>query len=128
MSAQRTIGVALGVTAVATLVVAAVFWREAWLPMFTGARAHHADDAAPAAPIEVQQAKLSPQARKNLKLVSQPLQVQDYWRTVQIPGTIVDRPGVSDRGVPAPVTGVVVKVHRFPGDIVRPGDPLVTLR
>src|SRR5581483_8644184 len=41
---------------------------------------------------------------------------------------VVDRPGRSDRGVVSPVTGVVTKVNRYPGDTVRPGDELFTLR
>lgn len=72
--------------------------------------------------------KLSPQARQNLRLVSSPVTVQDYWRTILVPGAIVDRPGISDRGVTAPAVGVVTAVQAFPGDTVRPGDHLFTLR
>lgn len=72
--------------------------------------------------------KLSPEARDNLKLVVKPLQAQTSWRTLQVPGVIVDRPGLSDRGVTAPVAAVVAKVHAFPGDTVRVGEPLFTLR
>ena len=36
--------------------------------------------------------KLTDQARKNLKLVVKPVAVrQDYWRTIQVPGVIVDQ-------------------------------------
>lgn len=72
--------------------------------------------------------KLTPQARENLHLVSRPVAVQEYWRTILVPGAIVDRPGLSDRGVTAPAVGVVAAVHAFPGDTVRPGDALFTLR
>lgn len=72
--------------------------------------------------------RLSPQARKNLGLVSKAAKPQDYWRTIQIPGAIVDRPGRSDRGVTSPTVGAVVQVHAFPGDTVKPGDRLFTLR
>jgi membrane fusion protein, heavy metal efflux system len=72
--------------------------------------------------------KISPQARRNLGLVSRPLQLQNYWRSILVPGEIVDRPGVSDRRVTAPAVGVVTQVHAFPGDTVRPGDRLFTLR
>jgi multidrug efflux pump subunit AcrA (membrane-fusion protein) len=72
--------------------------------------------------------QLSEQARKNLGLVSRPVKLESYWRTIQIPGVIVDRPGRSDRGVTAPAVSVVVKVHAFPGDTVKPGDRLFTLR
>ncbi|MFO0866282.1 MAG: hypothetical protein U0744_16820 [Gemmataceae bacterium] len=72
--------------------------------------------------------KLSAQARENLKLTVKPLEVRNYWRTLQVPASIIDRPGYSDRGVTAPVAGVVAKVHAYPGDIVRPGDSLYTVR
>jgi cobalt-zinc-cadmium efflux system membrane fusion protein len=45
-----------------------------------------------------------------------------------VPGEIVDRPGYSDRGVTSPAVGVVTEVHAFPGDTVKPGDRLFTLR
>ncbi|HBN77649.1 MAG TPA: MchE protein, partial [Planctomycetaceae bacterium] len=72
--------------------------------------------------------KLSAQARKNLGLISRPARPQTYWRKIQVPGAIVDRPGRSDRGVTSPAVGVVLEVHAFPGETVRPGDRLFTLR
>lgn len=72
--------------------------------------------------------KLSDQGRKNLGLVSKPAKPQVYWRTIEVPGTIIDRPGWSDRGVTSPAVGVVTEVHAFPGDTVEPGDRLFTLR
>ncbi len=72
--------------------------------------------------------KLSPQARQNLKLVSKPVKSQSFWRKILVPGEVVDRPGLSDRGVTSPAVGVVTQVHAFPGDTVRPGDRLFTLR
>ncbi|HQR44256.1 MAG TPA: hypothetical protein PLX97_16285, partial [Gemmatales bacterium] len=45
-----------------------------------------------------------------------------------IPGMIVDLPGQSDRGVVAPVMGVVQKIHSLPGEVVKPGQSLFTLR
>ena len=41
---------------------------------------------------------------------------------------MVERPGAGDRAVPAPAAGVVTTVHRSPGDTVRPGDLLFTVR
>src|SRR5262245_3551582 len=72
--------------------------------------------------------KLSPQARKNLGLVVGPVELTTYRRSVEVPGVVVDRPGASDRGVTAPAVGVVTRVHAFPGDTVKPGDRLFTLR
>ena len=68
------------------------------------------------------------QAQTNLGLTAKPLKAQTYWKTIPVPGMVVDRPGLSDRGVTAPVTGVVVKIARVPGDAVRPGDVLFTLK
>ncbi len=72
--------------------------------------------------------EISEQARKNLGLVSKPARPQEYWRSVLIPGEIADRPGVSDRGVTSPAVGIVTAIHAFPGDTIRPGESLFTLR
>ena len=72
--------------------------------------------------------KLSAQARKNLGLVSKPLAPVTYWRTIELPGVVVDRPGISDRGVVAPIAGTVTQIFVFPGSTVAPNDPLFTIR
>lgn len=72
--------------------------------------------------------KLSNQARKNLSLELKPVTLQTYVRSIEIPGTVVDRPGRSDRGVTSPAVGIVTEVHAFPGDTVSPGDRLFSLR
>jgi cobalt-zinc-cadmium efflux system membrane fusion protein len=72
--------------------------------------------------------ELSEQARKNLGLSVKAARPMDYWRTITIPGVVADRPGVSDRGVTSPAVGVVSEIHVYPGDTVRPGQPLVTVR
>ena len=83
---------------------------------------------APAPINEPKVLKLTEQGRKNLGLVSKPVQPQTYWRTIQIPGVLSDRPGISDRGVTSPTVGVVSEIHAYPGDTVEPGAPLFTLR
>lgn len=72
--------------------------------------------------------ELGEQARKNLNLVVKSARPTDYWRTISIPGVVADRPGISDRGVTSPAVGVVSEIHVFPGDTVRPGQRLVTVR
>ena len=72
--------------------------------------------------------RLSLEARKNLGIFSKPLEPVKYWRKIEIPGVVKDRPGISDRGVVAPVTGVVTQIHAYPGDTVAPNAPLFTLR
>jgi cobalt-zinc-cadmium efflux system membrane fusion protein len=117
-----------GVTIVAILVAAAYFTRDRWMAAFSlpESESHTADAAPPVEALKV--LKLSPQARKNLELVARPARPQTYWRTIQVPGEIVDRPGRSDRGVTSPAVGVVSAVYAFPGDTVRPGQRLCTLK
>ncbi len=68
------------------------------------------------------------QALANLGISPGPLALKSYRRTIEVPGGIVDRPGQSDRGVPAPVAGIVTRIHVEPGVAVGPGDLLFTLR
>src|SRR5262245_26794773 len=91
----------------------------------TVAPAGQADDHPHGSPDRV---RLSPQARANLKLVVKPLQLDTYTRTLMIPGMVVERPGRSDRGVTAPIAGVVRRIVAVPGESVRPGDELFILR
>ncbi|MEM9410524.1 MAG: MchE protein [Planctomycetota bacterium] len=78
--------------------------------------------------IEIDFVKMSDQARANLGLVSQEVQPQTYWRTLQTTGVIVDRPGLTDRGITSPVDCVISDIHAYEGDIVKPGDKLFSLR
>ena len=107
---------------------AAFFSRDYWLPWLGGAATDSTAEQHKPSLEETTVLKLSPQARKNLGLVALPLELETYTRSIQIPGVIVDRPGVSDRGVTAPAVGIVARIHAFPGDTVRPGEKLFTLR
>ncbi len=128
MKTQRVLLSVTGLVVVGGLATAAWFSRDQ-LHRWLTPRAPVATTEKPAAPIaEAKVLKLSPQARKNLGLVAKAAKPQTYWRTIQVPGAIVDRPGRSDRGVTAPAVGAVVQVHAFPGDTVKPGDRLFTLR
>jgi len=71
---------------------------------------------------------LTPEARSNLGLEVRPLETTSYWKVIEIPGVVVDRPGISDRGVTAPIAGTITKVHAFPGTTVAPATPLFTIR
>ena len=64
----------------------------------------------------------------NLGLTVAAVTPQTYWRTVSIPGIVVDRPGHSDRGVVAPATGVIAEIFAFRGDRLKAGQPLFTLK
>ena len=123
--AMRLVG---GLIVVAIIGDIVFLTREQWLPLLTTASVEASSEEV-AQPVEDPKVlKLSAQARKNLGLISRPARPQTYWRKVQVPGAIVDRPGRSDRGVTSPAVGVVLEVHAFPGETVRPGDRLFTLR
>ena len=113
---------------VIALVTAAFMTRDAWLPLLGEAKAKPEVENTNLPIQDVKVVKLTKQARKNLGLTSSPARPQTYWRTIQVPGTIVDRPGYSDRGITSPAVGVVTRVHAFPGDVVKAGDRLFTLR
>ncbi len=71
---------------------------------------------------------LSEQAQKNLALDVDQLTPQEYWRSVLIPGVVVDRPGETDRGVTSKVAGVVTAINARPGSTVKAGESLFTLQ
>lgn len=71
---------------------------------------------------------LSAQAQANLKIKAKPLKAETYWKTITVPGMVIDRPGFSDRSVIAPVTGVISRIHRVAGDQIKPGDLLFTIK
>lgn len=108
--------------------VGAYFSRDHWIPLIANEPQEVASEEDNPVIEEPKVLKLSEQARANLALVSKPVKLQTYWKKIQIPGVIVDRPGVTDRGITAPIEGVVTQVHAFGGDIIRPGEKLFTLR
>jgi membrane fusion protein, heavy metal efflux system len=109
--------------------VAAAAWltRDAWWSLVAPADPAAEEGAHAHAHAEKDRVRLSPQARANLGLVVKPVQPQTYWRLVHVPGTVVERRGKSDRGVTAPLAGVVRRVVAVPGDLVRPGAELFRL-
>ena len=115
---------------VAGIAAGGYFSREHWLPvLFPIAKESNAEPDDPteaAAPSE--QVLLTVQAQKNLRLTAKPLKADSFWKTISVPGIVIDRPGFSDRGVVAPVTGIVSRIHKIAGDTVRPGEVLFTLK
>lgn len=71
---------------------------------------------------------LSDQAIANLKLSAAPVRPATFWKSIQVPGMVVDRPGRSDRGIVSPLAGLVTRINFFPGDTVREGEALFTVR
>lgn len=121
----------LAVAIVGGLGVAGYFTRDHWLPLLQNDKAAVVDGS----PSEGTEAAaptgkvlLSDQAIANLGLSAKAVQPGTYWKTIQVPGMVVDRPGRSDRGIISPVAGGVARVNYFPGDTVRPGETLFTIR
>jgi multidrug efflux pump subunit AcrA (membrane-fusion protein) len=71
--------------------------------------------------------RISPQAQANLNLDVRSVRPQTYWRTIRVPGVVVESGGQSDHGITAPIAGVVKQVFAVPGDTVRPGAGLFVL-
>lgn len=129
MRIAKALRIMAGVVVVVALGAGVLFTRDRWLPLLSQASAETESEEKPAASAEEPSLlELSAQARKNMRLVAKPARTQTYWKKVQIPGVIVDRPGRSDRGVTSPAVGVVTQIHAFPGDTVKPGDRLFSLR
>ncbi len=116
---------------VAGVGAAAYFTRDAWWGYVFPAKAEkeaehdHDHDEHDEGPPKV---KLSAQAQQNLGLEAREPTAREYWRTIVLPGVVVDVPGESDRRVSTKVAGVVTDVRVRLGDSVRPGDPLFTIQ
>lgn len=86
---------------VAAIGAGGYFTHDRWLPvLFPVAKETVAepDDLTDAAgPSE--QILLSAQAQKNLRLTAKPLKAETFWKTISVPGIVIDRPGFSDRGL-----------------------------
>lgn len=126
----RFVSIVLGVIVVLTAV--AYFQRQRLQGWFVGAAIesadHDHDHDHDHAHDDSNRLRLSKQARDNLRLIVKPVKPGVYWRTINVPGLVIERPGEGDRAVTAPTAGVVTRVLAVPGDTVRPGDALFTLR
>lgn len=112
----------------AGLAGAVYFTKAHWLPYFNTPPVEGDDHDPEPSRAPVERVTLTTQAQKNLQLVAKPLKAETFWKTITVPGMIVDRPGYTDRGIVAPVAGVVTRIHRFPGETVDAGDVLFTIR
>ncbi|QDV30125.1 hypothetical protein Spb1_20530 [Planctopirus ephydatiae] len=112
----------------AIVIVTGYLTRERWQvllhPETRAADPVEADES----PVSSSKIVVGEQAQLNLGLKAKALKPQTYWKTIQVPGMVVDRPGQSDRGVVALATGVVSRVYHFPGDTVRPGEALFNVK
>src|SRR5262249_36440906 len=71
--------------------------------------------------------EVSPQAQATLRLDVRPLKLTTAWRSLELPGQVIELPGRSDLIVTSPVAGVVRRVLHSPWQTVRPGETLFSL-
>ncbi len=71
---------------------------------------------------------LSDTARWNLGLRTGRVKVKPFTRTIDIPGTVRERPGLSNLAVSSRVHAVVTHILARPGQAVRVGQPLFRMR
>jgi multidrug efflux pump subunit AcrA (membrane-fusion protein) len=119
------------ITVLAGMGAAAYFTRERWLPLLVPNSSRTetvSSEPVEESPPPTGKIIVNEQAQENLGLSAKELKPQTYWKTIQVPGMVVDRPGMSDRGVVAPATGVIAKMFYVPGEAVRAGDVLFTLK
>src|SRR5262245_22837118 len=103
MRIRRVIRPLLTVAAAAGLAAAGYLTQDAWRPWLEPARVGGSEPTAEAATgPPTGKVILTDQAVANLGLRAEPVKPEDYWKTVVVPGMVVDRPGRSDRGVIAP--------------------------
>lgn len=98
----------------------------------TGAAADPHQHAEPAtAATAAESIELSAAAQANLGLNSTTLTTigrSGYFRSINIPGVVAERPGRTKIHVSAPLTGVITHVHSLPGEAVTPGTLLFEIR
>jgi biotin carboxyl carrier protein len=108
-----------------TLAAAAFFTRTTWRPWLSR------QSPTPPPAEKAEQGKdflaVSPQAQASLGLDVRPLKLTTAWRTLELPGEVVELPGHSDRIITSPVAGVVRRVYHAPWQTLRPGEKLFSL-
>jgi len=116
----QTVKPVLAITFVAIVIAAGYFTQDSWLPLLVqkqSAKSKNASAVTTKASDKKSSASeqiiLSDQAIANLGLKVKSIQTETYWKTLQVPGMVVDRPGRSDRGIISPVDGVVDKMNIF---------------
>lgn len=121
----RIIKQLLPLLVLAGLVYAGYSTRATWMPWVTPARKIENAEIPPTPSNNV---ILTDQAISNLGITPLLLKPTVYPKSLTVPGMILDRPGLSDRGVVSPVIGIIQTIHHLPGETVTPGQPLFTIR
>lgn len=77
---------------------------------------------------EAQALTLSKQAEANIGLDLHRVELRPFAPTISVPATVVERPGRSRVQITATFTGLVTRIYRVPGEVVKPGMPLFDLQ
>lgn len=114
------------ITGIAILAAVGVGWqrRSAAPEVAAHDEAHH-DHASEADPDSLE---LSPQAAKNIGLITGKVKLDTFEKSIAIPGIVVERRGRSKLTISSPLTGIVTRILRTEGETVSPGDLLFELR
>ena len=123
----------LGLLAVLSMLGLAIgSTRNQWLPLLTRPTVSvAADPSATDDHAHAEAAKglvLSDSAKASLGLELSPIVLQEYWRSLPVPGEVMEEPGHCEQGVSATVHGIILRIHAFHGQTVRVGDALFDLR
>ncbi len=129
MNLRRFISPVIALVVLSGISAVAYLTRESWVGYVFPDTAKPTTPDPRAAPDdhEEDEVHLSDTARQNLKLEVGRVAPRPYWRTVQVPGVVVERPGETERAVTTRLGGVVTKVSAKPGDRVTPGQRLFTI-
>ena len=110
MNAPTFTKLALAIIVIVAIAVAAYSYRDVLLSHSQPPSASSAASIAPAPTTTAAKIIVSEPAQKNLGIIAKPMQVESYWKTISVPGIVVDRPGVSDRDVVAPAVGTISQI------------------
>ena len=67
-------------------------------------------------------------ALKNIGFEPVTIALSDFDKTLQLPATVVERPGRSQVQIPAPLSGVVTKIFAIEGESIEANAPIFELR
>lgn len=65
---------------------------------------------------------------KNIEFQAATVTLNDFERTIAVPGVVVEQTGHSQIHVTAPMAGIITRVHIMDGVAVEPGQPLFEIR
>ncbi len=117
-----------GTTIILVACVIAFVSRRHWLPhVFPRQQTNQNDAHEDHVSDKPQIIKLSSQAQSNLGLTTEPAALTTYWKKTRIPGVVAERAGLTDQTVSAPFSGIISQIYATEGDLLQPGNKLVTL-